>query len=119
MYQIPTPLRIEYNTDAYFDPDEEYLQDRYIVGVVDAEGKTVLYTDSGYFKISEERAQYLVQAVNSYQAMKEALEAIVARIDGVYDNPSLIKQGLLSERMSIDVLCYAKKALTLANGGQS
>ena len=72
-----------------------------------------------YDTLDEERTAR--QYVEAYQAMKEALEAIEARINGVYDNPSLIKQGLLSERMSIDVLCYAKKALTLANanGGQA
>ena len=107
MYQIPTPLRIEYNTDAYFDPDEEYLQDRYIVGVVDAEGKTVLYTDSGYFKISEERAQYLVQAVNSYQAMKEALEEFCR----LYSEPNYWKECTPGSAYT-----KAKLALTLANG---
>ena len=52
------------------------------------------------------------------QAMKEALEAIVARIDGVFDHPSLLKQGPLSIGHNDDVRKIAKQALTLANGGQ-
>lgn len=61
-------------------------------------------------------ADFIVRAVNSYEAMREALEAIMARIKGEYDNPSLLKQGELHTHVTQDIYRFAKVALKLAEG---
>jgi hypothetical protein len=46
----------------------------------------------------------------------EACKAIVARINGEWDNPSLLKFGPCSENLIEDVLCLAKYPIAKAEG---
>jgi len=96
---IPTPLTITYDTDNMFEPDEEDLKDRKILSIEDAEGKTVVYTDSGYFHISQERAEYLVEAINQHEQMKQEINTLrlaVAKMAVEGRQQQVIKSGFLS-----------------------
>lgn len=50
--------------------------------------------------------------------MREALEAILARIDGRFDDPALIAQGALIQSSREDVQRIARAALALADKGK-
>lgn len=68
------PLKIVYNTDYYKEvADAEDIANRYVSSVDDAEGKTVCYTEDGYFNLSEETAQQIVTAVNTHAELVAAL----------------------------------------------
>lgn len=59
---------------------------------------------------------FIVRAVNNFDAMREALEAIVARIEGDFDHAALVKQGVLTLDSKADIKGFAKAALALAKG---
>lgn len=50
--------------------------------------------------------------------MLKCLQAIVARIHGVYDDPALIEWGGLHHNSDQDILKHAKKLITKATGEQ-
>ena len=52
-------------------------------------------------------------------AMYEALQAIEARLQGVFDNPALMKQGMLTHDKSEDVIRFVQTALAQAEGRQA
>lgn len=63
-------------------------------------------------------AALIVEAVNAYDALRkenaalrEVLEAVMARLDGVFDHPSLVKQGPLRGTSMMDVRRFTKAAL--------
>jgi hypothetical protein len=49
-------------------------------------------------------------------AMYEALQAIEARLQGVFDSPALMRQGMLTHDKSADVIRFVKAALAQAEG---
>ena len=51
-------------------------------------------------------------------AMYEALQAIEARLQGVFDSPALMKQGMLTHDKSTDVIRFVQTALAQAEGRQ-
>ena len=54
--------------------------------------------------------------IQSAPELIETLEAIVARISGVYNHPSLLKKGPLSVDSQHDILVWAKNAISEATG---
>ncbi len=72
------PWRITYNTDEWADPtdpdDAEAIAERYVVGIEGANGQSVYYTESGYFKPRMED----VQLISAAPEMAEALKQIAA-----------------------------------------
>lgn len=61
-------------------------------------------------------AALIVRAVNAHEALVRALEAIVARIVGEYDHPSLMAVGPLLPNTQEDVKRFAQAALRAAKG---
>ena len=51
--------------------------------------------------------------------MLKCLQAIVARIQGVYDDPALIEWGGLHHNSDQDILKHSKKLITKATGEKS
>lgn len=49
-------------------------------------------------------------------AMYEALQAIEARLQGVFDSPALMRQGMLTHDKSADVIRFVRAALAQAEG---
>lgn len=47
-------------------------------------------------------------------AMYEALQAIEARLQGVFDSPALMRQGMLTHDKSADVIRFVRAALAQA-----
>jgi hypothetical protein len=73
------PLRVQMLSEHIYpngkiDPDDNF-EDR-VEAVVDADEKTVLYTDAGYFKISVEDAARIAQAMNHFDGLVTALRFI-------------------------------------------
>lgn len=66
------PLKVVYNTDYLYEPNAEEVTNRYVQSVEDADGKTICYTDAGYFKM--QHAEWIVQVCNTAPAMLEALK---------------------------------------------
>ena len=60
--------------DGRIDPDDDFT-DR-VDAVADADGQTVVYTDSGYFKISQQDAARIVLAMNHFDEMVTTLRFI-------------------------------------------
>ena len=59
------------------------------------------------------------QLIAAAPEMLKCLQAIVARIQGVYDNPALIEWGGLHHNSDQDILKHAKKLITKATGEKS
>lgn len=78
---IALPVKIVMSTDYLDEPDEEDLAGAYVQGIVDANGDTVLYTESGYFKVDLADAEFIVAALNSYQSLTEKVTALERTIE--------------------------------------
>lgn len=73
----PAPWRIEYSTDCLYEPDEDDLANRKIYGIADANGHSVVSTDSGYYTLPEANARLIAAA----PLMLEALRAVESSAD--------------------------------------
>ena len=76
-------------------------------------------SDTGVFRLVHgcflnkvEYDQTKLEEVN--RELLEALEAIIARIDGVFDDPSLVRYGALSPSPTEDCLAIARAAIAQA-----
>lgn len=78
---LALPVKVVYSTDYLIDPDEEDLKHRYVEGIEDATGHTIFYTESGYFKVSSEEAEYLADMMNNYERVKLLLKVADKRVE--------------------------------------
>lgn len=69
----------------------------------------------GYLSNAEDALNKISDTAINENSMLTALKAIVARLEGVYDAPSLLLYGELSANETDDVLHYAKAAIEAAN----
>jgi hypothetical protein len=58
----PGPWKIVWNTDHLYEPDADDLAHKYIESIDDANGGTVCYTESGYFKMHPGNAVLIAAA---------------------------------------------------------
>lgn len=88
-----TPWKIIYSNEyiekEYLDKEEieEIEKNKYVLSIEDCNGKTVVYTEDGYFKMT--KAEHIVKCVNSHEklveALKEAIEVIQSNGDKLPD----------------------------------
>jgi hypothetical protein len=82
------PLRVkmlseDVYADGKIDPDDNFT-DR-VDAVLDADGQTVIYTESGFFKIPPDDAARIAFAVNHFDEMVTALRFIKDMKSSTYD----------------------------------
>lgn len=64
--------------------------------------------------LRSENAAFIVRAVNSHEVLLSALKAIKARINGVFDDPNLVKFGSLHTDIQKDIIGIAYQAILQA-----
>lgn len=68
----PAPWRIEYSTDYLHEPDVDDLAQRRIYGIADANGHSVVSTDSGYYALPEANARLIAVAPRMLELLRAA-----------------------------------------------
>jgi hypothetical protein len=68
---------------------------------------------SEYFTLASEkaRADELARRWNAHEELVEALEAMIARVEGEWDHPALVKYGPLRTMPEVDMAIIARAAL--------
>ena len=98
-------LTIHYNTDDYYQPDEEDVKHKYVTSVDDQHGNTWVFTDSGYWKIPIERAEYIVKAVNAH----EDLKVLLTRAAGLLQDYCTELNGDINDSLAMEIETFLKE----------
>ncbi len=78
--------------------------------ISEATGETIAVT------YKKENAAFIVKACNHFEETTSALRAIEARINGEWDNPSLIAIGELHTSAEMDILRIVEETLSKIEG---
>ena len=96
---------MKFTPGPYYAANTGNIHDQGLV-IVEDTGKTIAVV------YDNQNSDILAAAPDMY----EALKAIVARIDGDFDNPELMKRGPLSFYGMNDIVRFANEALAKAEG---
>ena len=89
-----------------------------LLEILDDHESTVAFVNLEDVSLSEEDLANALLIAAAPEMLK-CLQAIVARIQGVYDDPALIEWGGLHHDSDQDILKHAKKLITKATGEKS
>lgn len=69
----PAPWKPIYSTDYIYEPDEDDLANRRLYRIEDANGRTVYYTESGYFEPNPADVPLITAAPDMLQALRHII----------------------------------------------
>ena len=89
----PGPWKVIYNTDFY-EADEEDIATKYVMNIEGANGKSVYYTESGYFKPNPADVQLISAAPEMLAIVKDFLNCCELNADELEpETVALIQQA--------------------------
>lgn len=113
-----TPAATVGRTPGPWQAENGYIRDskgRFLCVASDADGAAT----------AEQNCAFIVTACNAYDGLvaenkrlREALEAVEARVNGEWDHPALVAHGQLQTDGAIDCLAIARAVLAASKEGQ-